>query len=57
MLSKLRFVSAKLVAYLCDDLWLCNARAANRAAARLAGRLSPITVVSQGGQGVFVRTN
>jgi threonine aldolase len=36
LLSKLRFVSAQLMAYLADDLWLKNARRANRMAARLA---------------------
>ncbi len=42
LLSKMRFVSAQLDAYLSDDLWLANARAANRAAARLADGLGPI---------------
>lgn len=42
LLSKQRFVSAQLDAYLSDDLWLRNARAANRAAARLAGGLAEI---------------
>lgn len=35
-LSKTRFVSAQLEAYLADDLWLRNARRANDAAARIA---------------------
>ncbi|HEX3067303.1 MAG TPA: beta-eliminating lyase-related protein [Thermoanaerobaculia bacterium] len=35
-LSKSRFLSAQLEAYLTDDLWLRNARHANAAAARLA---------------------
>lgn len=35
-LSKMRFLSAQLDAYLADDLWLRNARRANAAAARLA---------------------
>jgi threonine aldolase len=35
-LSKSRFLSAQLAAYLADDLWLRNARHANAAAARLA---------------------
>jgi threonine aldolase len=35
-LSKMRFVSAQLEAYLDNDLWLRNARHANAAAARLA---------------------
>ena len=35
-LSKSRFLSAQLEAYLTDDLWLTNARHANAAAARLA---------------------
>ncbi len=42
LLSKMRFVSAQLGAYLSDDLWLRNARAANRAAARLAEGLAAI---------------
>lgn len=40
-LSKMRFLSAQLEAYFTDDLWLCNARRANAAAARLAGGLRP----------------
>ena len=35
-LSKMRFLSAQLDAYLTDDLWLRNARRANAAAQRLA---------------------
>jgi threonine aldolase len=42
LLSKQRFISAQLDAYLSDNLWLANARAANRAAARLADGLSSI---------------
>jgi threonine aldolase len=38
-LSKMRFLSAQLEAYLHDDLWLRNARRANAAAARLASGL------------------
>jgi len=34
--SKSRFLSAQLLAYLADDLWLTNARQANDAATRLA---------------------
>lgn len=37
--SKMRFLSAQLEAYLADDLWLKNARHANRAARRLADGL------------------
>ncbi len=37
--SKMRFLSAQLEAYLTGDLWLVNARAANRAAARLGAGL------------------
>jgi threonine aldolase len=40
LLSKQRFISAQLDAYLSDDLWLANARAANRAATRLAEGLA-----------------
>ncbi len=36
LLSKMRFLSAQLEAYLTDDLWLRNARHANAMAARLA---------------------
>ncbi|HEX3914330.1 MAG TPA: low specificity L-threonine aldolase [Steroidobacteraceae bacterium] len=36
LMSKLRFVSAQLVAYLSDDLWLRNARHANAMALRMA---------------------
>ena len=37
--SKARYLSAQLVAYLTDDLWLDNARQANAMATRLAGGL------------------
>ena len=40
VLSKMRFVSAQLEAYLADDLWLNLARHANRMAARLADGLA-----------------
>ncbi|MBW4024812.1 MAG: low specificity L-threonine aldolase [Proteobacteria bacterium] len=40
--SKMRFMSAQLVAYLDDDLWLRNARRANAVASRLAEGLSAI---------------
>lgn len=43
LFSKMRFLSAQLDAYLADDLWLRNARHANRMAARLAEGLSAIT--------------
>lgn len=42
LLSKMRFVSAQLEAYLSDDLWLANARVANCAAAVLAEGLEAI---------------
>ena len=42
LLSKMRFISAQLDAYLSGDLWLANARAANRAAARLADGLAAL---------------
>jgi threonine aldolase len=42
LLSKMRFVSAQLRAYLEGDLWLENARAANRMAARLSAGLAEI---------------
>ncbi len=38
-LSKMRFLSAQLEAYLTDDLWLRNARHANAAAASLVGAI------------------
>ncbi len=38
--SKMRFLSAQLLAYLDDDLWLRNARHANQMAGRLAAGLS-----------------
>ena len=44
--SKMRFMSAQLVAYLEQDLWLRNARAANDVATRLAEGLSAIPGVS-----------
>ncbi|HJQ40749.1 MAG TPA: beta-eliminating lyase-related protein [Thermoanaerobaculia bacterium] len=40
--SKMRFLSAQLLAYLTDELWLRNARRANAAAARLAKGLANI---------------
>jgi threonine aldolase len=40
LLSKLRFVSAQLEAYLADDHWLANARHANALAQRLAQGLA-----------------
>jgi threonine aldolase len=45
LLSKMRFVSAQLLAYLEDDLWLANARRANGLAQRLAQGLSRATDV------------
>ena len=42
LLSKQRFISAQLDAYLSDDLWRANARAANRAAARLGDGLAAL---------------
>lgn len=40
LVSKLRFVSAQLEAYLSEDLWLRNARRANALAARLGSELA-----------------
>jgi threonine aldolase len=40
--SKMRFVSAQLEAYLTNDLWLRNARHANAMARRLAGGLANV---------------
>ena len=42
LLSKMRFVSAQLEAYLTDDLWLRLARHANDMAARLAAGLAAV---------------
>ncbi len=42
LVSKMRFVSAQLEAYLKDDLWLKNARQANAMARRLADRAGAI---------------
>jgi threonine aldolase len=42
LLSKMRFISAQLDSYLADDLWLRNARHANRMASRLAAGLSSL---------------
>jgi threonine aldolase len=41
-MSKMRFLSAQLLAYLEDDLWLRNARQANDTARRLAGGLAQL---------------
>ena len=42
LMSKMRFLSAQLDAYLADDLWLVNARHANALAARLAAGLERV---------------
>jgi threonine aldolase len=42
LFSKMRFLSAQLVAYLRDDLWLENARHANACANSLAGGLAAL---------------
>ena len=42
LISKMRFVSAQLLAYLEEGLWLSNARHANAMAARLASGLSAL---------------
>jgi threonine aldolase len=46
LLSKMRYVSAQLEAYLADDLWLELARRANDAAARLAAGLEAVPGVA-----------
>ncbi len=46
LLSKMRFLSAQLDAYLRDDLWLRNARHANAMAGRLGAGLAAITDVT-----------
>jgi threonine aldolase len=45
--SKMRFVSAQLDAYLSDDLWLRNARRANAAAARIADGIRDVVELVQ----------
>ena len=45
-LSKMRFISAQLEAYLDDDLWLDNARHANEQAARLGAALAAVPGVA-----------
>ena len=45
LVSKMRFMSAQLEAYLTDDLWLRNARHANAMAARLAAGLAGLPSV------------
>jgi threonine aldolase len=42
LLSKMRFISAQLDAYLADDRWLAQARTANALAAQLAEQLATI---------------
>ncbi len=46
LLSKMRFVSAQLAAYLENDVWLCNARHANAMARRLSAGLCALPGVS-----------
>ncbi|WP_417518432.1 threonine aldolase family protein [Minwuia sp.] len=46
LFSKMRYLSAQLLAYVTDDLWLENARHANRTAQRLHDGLSRINSVS-----------
>jgi threonine aldolase len=43
--SKMRFIAAQFIALLEDDLWLDNARAANRAAAALKEAVEPLPYV------------
>jgi threonine aldolase len=43
LLSKMRFVSAQLLAYLEDDRWLATARRANGLAARMAQGLAQVS--------------
>lgn len=58
LLSKMRFISAQLEAYLQDDLWLANARRANALAKKLGDGLSTIPGVTLAhpveANGVFV---
>ncbi|KAB0489150.1 threonine aldolase family protein [Pseudomonas vancouverensis] len=50
LLSKMRFLSAQMDAYLSDDLWLRNARQANDAARRLASGLAGLKGVEVQGE-------
>lgn len=43
LLSKMRFISSQLIAYLSDDLWLRNARHSNAMAKRLSTGLAEIS--------------
>lgn len=45
LLSKMRFISSQLIAYLSDDLWLRNARHSNEMAKRLSTGLAEISGV------------
>jgi threonine aldolase len=54
-LSKTRFVSAQLDAYLADDLWLRNARRANDAAMRIARGIAAEVLQPVEANVVFVR--
>lgn len=54
-LSKMRFVSAQLEAYLTGDLWLRNARRANDAAARIARGVSAELLQPVHANAVFLR--
>lgn len=54
-LSKMRFLSAQLDAYLTDDLWLRNARRANAAAQRLAQGLGDDVIRPVEANVVFAR--
>jgi len=58
LISKMRFISAQLDAYLEDDLWLANAKRANALAKKLGDGLAAIPGVtlahSVEGNGVFV---
>ena len=58
LISKMRFISAQLDAYLEDDLWLANAKRANALAKKLGDGLAAIPGVTLAhpveGNGVFV---
>jgi threonine aldolase len=54
LLSKLRFVSAQLLAYLEDDLWLRNASRANALARRLGAAAGPLLRHPVEGNEVFI---
>jgi threonine aldolase len=56
LLSKMRYVSAQLLAYLQEDLWLRNARRANLLAARVAAAAGALRLHPVEANEIFIRT-